>query len=77
MYMAMTLGQARGVGRFFGWFICVALAIALIGGLIIGELTSLGLILAILLTALIWTVATLPLVWLLVRFSKDKKRSEN
>jgi hypothetical protein len=71
----MTPSQARGAGRAFGWFIAVSLSIALIGGLIIGELTSFSLIVAILAVGLAWTVMTLPLVWLLARFDPKKKKS--
>jgi len=73
MLMAMTSQQAKVTGRVFGWFIAVSLIIALVGGLIIGELTSLSLIIAILVAAVASAVLTVPLVWLLGRFSHKTK----
>ncbi|HVM61369.1 MAG TPA: hypothetical protein VMV72_10935 [Verrucomicrobiae bacterium] len=74
--MAMTPRQVRGAGRFFGWFVAVSLSIAVAGGLVIGASTGFGVILAILVFALVWTVATLPLVWLLTRSSGKRRRAE-
>ena len=76
MIMVMTPTQAAGAGRFFGWFIAVSFLVALLGGLLVGELVSVGFVLAVFMVGLAWTVITLPLVWVLSRIA-GKKKSED
>jgi hypothetical protein len=75
--MVMTPRQARGAGRFFGWFLAVSLTIiivtvALLGGGALGVAGMLGII-AVALTA---SLLMAPLVWLLSRLSARKKKED-
>jgi len=70
--MVMTPGEAKGAGRFFGWFLIISLAVATIMGFALSEWAGVSFILAIVLVGLGWTLAAWPFVWLLSRFGKRK-----